>query len=132
LLIGVDLKKDPAILHPAYNDALGVTAAFNLNILQRLNRDLGADFAVDQFRHYAFYNPVFSRIEMHLVSLCEQVVRLGRVSVRFDRGESIWTEASYKYNLDDFAGLARAAGWRVEQVWTDHHNLFSVQYLELV
>jgi len=131
LLIGVDLKKDPLMLHRAYNDALGITAAFNLNILRRLNRELGADFALDQFRHYAFYNPVFARVEMHLVSLKEQVVHVGKLRIRFDRGESIWTEGSYKYNLHEFAQLAFAAGWRVKQVWTDDRMLFSVQYLEV-
>ena len=131
LLIGVDLKKDPLMLHRAYNDALGITAAFNLNILARLNRELGADFALDRFRHYAFYNPVFARVEMHLVSLTQQVVRLRDVIIHFDRGESIWTEASYKYNPPEFAALAAAAGWRVQQVWTDDRGLFSVQYLRV-
>jgi dimethylhistidine N-methyltransferase len=129
LVIGVDLKKDPLMLHRAYNDALGITAAFNLNILTRLNRELAANFAVDQFRHYAFYNPVFARVEMHLVSLCEQVVRVRNVDFHFDRGESIWTEAAYKYSPDEFAALVASAGWRVEQVWTDDRGLFSVQYL---
>jgi dimethylhistidine N-methyltransferase len=131
LLIGVDLKKDPLMLHRAYNDALGVTAAFNLNILARLNREFGADFALDRFRHYAFYNPVFDRVEMHLISLVEQDVRLRSVTIHFERGESIWTEASYKYNPPEFAALAAAAGWRVEQVWTDDRGLFSVQYLSV-
>jgi dimethylhistidine N-methyltransferase len=129
LLIGVDLKKDPLMLHRAYNDALGVTARFNLNLLVRLNRELGATFHVDGFRHYAFYNPVFARVEMHLVSLVDQRVRVAGVEIAFERGESIWTEASYKYSLDDFAGLAAAAGWHVEQVWTDDRGLFSIQYL---
>jgi L-histidine Nalpha-methyltransferase len=129
LLIGVDLKKDPLMLHRAYNDALGITAAFNTNILVRLNRELGANFAVDQFRHYAFYNPVFARVEMHLVSLVEQTVRVANVDIRFERGESIWTEASYKYAPQEFAALAAGAGWHVEQVWTDDRGLFSVQYL---
>jgi dimethylhistidine N-methyltransferase len=132
LLIGVDQKKDPLMLHRAYNDALGVTAAFNLNILARLNREFGADFAVDQFRHYAFYNPVFARVEMHLVSLAEQVVQLRDVKIHFDRGESIWTEASYKYNPQEFAALVAEAGWRVEHVWTDDRGLFSVQYLSVM
>jgi dimethylhistidine N-methyltransferase len=132
LLVGVDLKKDPLMLHRAYNDALGVTAAFNLNILARLNRDLGADFALDQFRHYAFYNPVFARVEMHLVSLLAQTVRVGGVQIHFDRGESIWTEASYKYNPPEFAALAASSGWQVENVWTDDRGLFSVQYLSAV
>jgi dimethylhistidine N-methyltransferase len=129
LLIGVDLKKDPLMLHRAYNDALGITAAFNMNILRRLNRELGANFVLDQFRHYAFYNPVFARVEMHLVSLSEQIVRLRNVDIHFDRGESIWTEASYKYTPTEFAALAAAAGWRAERFWTDDRGLFSVQYL---
>jgi len=129
LLIGVDLKKDPLMLHRAYNDALGVTAAFNLNILARLNRELGADFALDQFRHYAFYNPVFARVEMHLVSLAPQTVRIGGAHIEFDRGESIWTEASYKYTPTEFGVLAASAGWQVERVWTDDRELYSVQYL---
>lgn len=129
LLVGVDLKKDPLMLHRAYNDTLGVTAAFNMNILTRLNHDLGANFVTDQFRHYAFYNPVFARMEMHLVSLVEQVVRIHEVTIHFDRGESIWTEASYKYNPPEFAALAAGAGWRVDQMWTDDRGLFSVQYL---
>jgi dimethylhistidine N-methyltransferase len=129
LLIGVDLKKDPLMLHRAYNDALGVTAAFNTNILVRLNRELGADFVVDRFRHYAFYNPVFARVEMHLVSLAQQTVHVAGVDIHFERGESIWTEASYKYAPSEFARLADAAGWHVERVWTDDRGLFSVQYL---
>jgi dimethylhistidine N-methyltransferase len=130
LLLGVDLKKDPLMLHRAYNDALGITADFNLNILSRLNREMGANFDIDAFRHYAFYNPVFARVEMHLVSLKPQAVRVADVDIRFERGESIWTEASYKYNQDEFRALAAASGWRVEQTWTDDRNLFSVQYLE--
>jgi dimethylhistidine N-methyltransferase len=129
LLLGVDLKKDPLMLHRAYNDALGITAAFNLNILTRLNRELGANFVVGRFRHYAFYNPVFARVEMHLVSLAPQIVRIGEFAISFARGESIWTEASYKYNQDEFASLAAASGWRVDQMWTDDRNLFSVEYL---
>jgi dimethylhistidine N-methyltransferase len=132
LLIGVDLKKDPLMLHRAYNDALGITAAFNLNILTRLNRELGANFAVDEFRHYAFYNPVFARMEMHLISLIEQVVRIAQTTIHFERGESIWTEASYKYNSHEFAALAADAGWKPRQTWTDDRGLFSVQYFEVV
>lgn len=129
LLLGVDLKKDPLMLHRAYNDALGITADFNLNILTRLNRELGANFRIDRFRHYAFYNPVFARVEMHLVSLVPQAVRVAGVDITFERGESIWTEASYKYTQDEFAGLAAAGGWRVDHAWTDDRNLFSVEYL---
>ncbi|MBI3040399.1 MAG: L-histidine N(alpha)-methyltransferase [Chloroflexi bacterium] len=130
LLIGVDLKKDPAILHRAYNDSKGVTAAFNLNLLERINRELGADFELDAFEHYAFYNPGESRIEMHLVSLREQEVHLGETTIPFHMGESIWTESSYKFSLDDFEQMAARAGFRVKQVWTDPQNWFSVHYLE--
>lgn len=131
LLIGVDLKKDPELLHRAYNDRKGITAAFNLNLLVRINRELGADFQPDQFRHYAFYNPQLSRIEMHLVSLTNQTVHLDNQKVRFKVGESIWTESSYKYTPDEFEHLAAAAGFAVEQVWTDRQQLFSVQYLRV-
>ncbi len=129
LLLGVDLKKDPLMLHRAYNDALGTTAAFNLNVLRRLNREFQATFDLDRFRHYAFYNPVFARIEMHLVSLVPQHVLVAGVDIAFERGESIWTEASYKYNQSEFATLVGAAGWHVAQTWTDDRNLFTVQYL---
>jgi L-histidine Nalpha-methyltransferase len=129
LLIGVDLRKDPVRLHAAYNDARGVTAAFNLNLLARVNRELEGDFALAAFRHYAFYNPTDRRIEMHLVSLREQRARVGDEEFAFSVGESIWTESSYKYSLDDFARLAEATGWAVERVWTDREALFSVQYL---
>ena len=129
LLIGVDLKKDPQLLHDAYNDRLGVTAQFNLNILAHLNAALDADIRLDAFRHYAFYNPTFGRIEMHLVSLEDQQIRLGGGAISFRAGESIWTESSYKYRPDEFEALAAAAGWRVECVWTDPRALFSVQYL---
>jgi uncharacterized SAM-dependent methyltransferase len=129
LLIGVDLKKDPDVLHRAYNDREGVTAAFNLNLLERINRELNADFQLDNFQHYAFYNPKESRIEMHLVSLRDQIVHLGDLSIHFTKGESIWTESSYKFSLDGFAKLAMAAGFKVERVWTDERQWFSVQYL---
>jgi uncharacterized SAM-dependent methyltransferase len=132
LLIGVDLKKDFNILHRAYNDAQGVTARFNLHLLERMNRELDATFQLDQFGHYAFYNPGQSRIEMHLVSLTNQTVRIGEVEIAFKLGESIWTESSYKYTLEEFAHLARAAGFLVEGVWTDSQQLFSVQYLKVV
>jgi dimethylhistidine N-methyltransferase len=131
LLIGVDLKKDPCILHAAYNDGLGVTAAFNLNLLVRINRELGADFNVDRFAHYAFYNPLAGRIEMHLVSRLAQTVHLGGVTVPFRDGESICTEYSYKYSLADFAELAAEAGLAVRQVWLDDEKRFSVQYLSV-
>ena len=129
LLIGVDLKKDPAVLHSAYNDNEGITAAFNLNLLERINRELDSDFQLDGFQHYAFYNPRESRIEMHLVSQRDQVVHINRETISFARGESIWTESSYKYNLGEFEQMATAAGFRVERVWVDERQWFSVQYL---
>jgi len=129
LLIGVDLKKNPGVLHRAYNDREGVTAAFNLNLLERINRELNGDFQLEQFRHYAFYNPGEGRIEMHLVSLRDQIAHLDDVSIAFIKGESIWTESSYKFNLDDFEQMAAAAGFKVERAWTDERQWFSVQYL---
>jgi dimethylhistidine N-methyltransferase len=129
LLIGVDLKKDPAVLHGAYNDSAGITAAFNLNLLERINRELYSDFQLDGFQHYAFYNPRESRVEMHLISQRDQVVHINRQTISFARGESIWTESSYKYNLDEFEQMAAAAGFRVERVWVDERQWFSVQYL---
>jgi dimethylhistidine N-methyltransferase len=129
LLIGVDLKKDPAVLHAAYNDARRVTAAFNLNLLARLNRELGADFDLSAFAHYAFYNPRRGRIEMHLLSQRRQEVNLGGETIEFAEGESVFTESSYKYTPADFAALAREAGFTAQQVWTDRDHRFSVQYL---
>lgn len=129
LLLGVDLKKDCAILHRAYNDAQGVTARFNTHILERINRELGANFQTRHFGHYAFYHPGQGRVEMHLISLKDQVVGIEGTDVSFKLGESIWTESSYKYTLDEFAALATSAGFTVEQVWTDPQALFSVQYL---
>jgi dimethylhistidine N-methyltransferase len=129
LLIGVDLKKDPAVLHSAYNDSEGLTAAFNLNLLERVNRELDCDFQVDGFEHYAFYNSRESRVEMHLVSQRSQLVHLDGKTISFAKGESIWTENSYKYNLDEFEQVAAASGFRVERVWVDERQWFSVQYL---
>ncbi len=129
LLIGVDLKKDPAILHRAYNDSQGITAAFNLNLLHRINRELGADFQVDSFKHYAFYNPKEGRIEMHLSSLKKQTVHLDNTIINFAPGETIWSESCYKYNLDEFEEIAAISGFKVKRAWTDEQRLFSVQYL---
>jgi dimethylhistidine N-methyltransferase len=129
LLLGVDLKKDLTVLHRAYNDRDGVTAAFNLNLLERVNRELNADFQLERFQHRAFYNQEEGRIEMHLLSKGEQVVHLDDVSIPFAEGESIWTESSYKYSLDEFEQLAADAGFSVEKVWTDEQQWFSVQYL---
>ena len=129
LLIGFDLKKDPALLHAAYNDAAGVTAAFNLNLLARLNREFGADFDVGQFRHYAFYQPGAGRIEMHLVSERAQLVRVNGDRIPIARGESIHTECSYKYTPAEFDRLARAAGFEPAGRWTDPREWFCVEYL---
>ena len=129
LLIGVDLRKSPQVLEPAYNDAQGVTAAFNLNLLLRMNAELGADFDLNGFVHSAFYNEAVGRIEMHLLSLNTQSVHLGGETVTFEEDETIWTECSYKYSLPEFAAAASASGFRVRQVWTDRDRKFSVQYL---
>ena len=129
VLIGVDLEKDAAILERAYNDAAGVTAQFNLNILERFNRELRADFDLDGFRHKAIWNPERHRIEMHLESLREQSVKIRDHVIPFRQGETIHTESSYKFTLPRFADLAAQAGLTVEHVWTDDRSLFSVQYL---
>lgn len=129
LLIGVDLRKERVVLERAYDDARGVTAAFNQNLLVRANRELGADFRLDRFRHEAVWDDRLGRVEMHLVSTVEQAVRVGGRLFRFALGESIWTESSYKYELREFAVLAALAGWRCERVWTDERAWFSVQYL---
>lgn len=129
LLIGVDLKKDPKVLEAAYNDRSGVTAAFNLNMLVRMNRELEADFDLDAFEHRAIYNEDKGRIEMHLVSQREQNVAVAGQMIDFDAGEYILTETSHKYTPDEFAALAEPAGFEVARVWTDAQELFSVQYL---
>ena len=130
LLIGVDLTKPIQVVEAAYNDLAGVTAAFNLNLLVRLNRELGTDFAVDAFRHKALYDPHYGRIEMHLVSAHRQTVRLGGVLISFEEGESILTEYSYKYSLEEFARVAARAGLAVERVFTDEARLFSLQWVK--
>lgn len=129
LLIGVDLIKAPAVLHAAYNDAQGVTAAFNKNLLARANRELAADFNLEAFAHYAFYNPHETRIEMHLISRREQQVRVGGETFDFAAGETLHTENSYKYSVQSFQTLAREAGFEPRQVWCDEHDWFSVHWL---
>lgn len=134
LLIGVDLVKDPAILHAAYNDAAGVTAEFNLNVLRRINNELGGDADLDGFAHYAFYQPQLQRIEMHLVSRRAQSLRLGPPSAHqprydFAAGESIHTENSYKYTLAGFRQLAEQSGFHAKAVWRDPDRLFSLHWL---
>ena len=129
LLIGVDLRKDRETLERAYDDAAGVTAAFNLNLLARINRELDADFDLVQFRHEARWNPADGRIEIRLISRREQTVRVGEGRFHFERDEAILTEYSHKYELDEFADLAAGAGFATEQIWVDDERLFSIQLL---
>jgi L-histidine Nalpha-methyltransferase len=129
LLLGLDLRKEVAVLERAYNDAAGVTAAFNRNLLVRINRELGADFDPRAFRHVAFYDRERSRIEMHLTSERPQRVRVGSAAFDFRAGESIHTENSYKYDLGEFAHRAAGCGLRLDESWTDARNYFAVLYL---
>jgi dimethylhistidine N-methyltransferase len=128
-IVGVDLVKDREILQKAYNDAQGVTAQFNLNLLTRMNRELGANFNVSAFEHHAFYNREKSRIEMHLASLKRQRVRLCGECIDFRAGETIHTENSYKYSIESFGALARGSGWTPGEVWTDRDGYFAVHVL---
>ena len=129
LIIGADLKKDEGRLVRAYDDEQGVTAAFNLNLLARANRELGADFDVDQFDHLAVYDARHGRIEMYLVSQTAQTVKLLGRRIRFAAGERIHTEHSHKYDIAEFHALADRAGWRPLKAWTDEEQLFSVHLL---
>ena len=129
LLVGVDLKKAPARLNAAYNDARGVTAEFNLNLLRRINRELGADFDLAAFRHQAFYNEPLGRIEMHLLSLTAQEVTIRGRAIRFSAGETIHTENSCKYTVAEFQALACAQGFDPVECWTDADRLFGIHYL---
>ena len=129
MLVGVDLRKDANVLHAAYNDSRRVTAAFNLNLLVRINRELGANFNPQRFAHYAFYNAAAGRIEMHLVSLKKQTVAIGGHRFGFEPGESIHTENSYKYSTDGFRALAGQAGFTVHRTWTDRRELFALHAL---
>jgi L-histidine Nalpha-methyltransferase len=129
LIVGVDLKKDARRLHLAYNDSRGVTAAFNLNLLARINRELAGTFDLTAFRHEAVYNPREGRIEMYLTSTRRQVAGVLGHSFYFGGGERIHTENSYKYTIAQFQDLARSAGWKPRRVWTDPDSLFSVHEL---
>jgi dimethylhistidine N-methyltransferase len=129
LLIGVDLKKDSRILHAAYNDAAGVTAAFNLNLLARINRELGGTFSLPGFVHEAKYVEGAGRVEMHLRSRTAQTVTIAGHIFSFRPGETIHTENSHKYSADEFRALSGRAGWTTEQVWVDPDGLFSLQFL---
>jgi L-histidine Nalpha-methyltransferase len=130
LLVGYDLVKAPPILERAYNDASGVTAAFNLNVLARLNRELGADFDLDGFEHQAVWVPAHSRVEMHLISGHAQEVTIAGESIAFAPGERLVTEHCHKYTPHSFARLAAAAGWHARDTWSDPENYFNVQYLQ--
>jgi dimethylhistidine N-methyltransferase len=132
LVLGVDRRKSAAVLNAAYDDAAGVTAAFNLNMLVRLNRELGANFDIARFQHRAFFNSHASRVEMHLVSLEAHSANVAGQRISFDRGESIWTESSYKYDRARLEGLVAAAGFRVERLWTDTGKQFWVTFLTAV
>lgn len=130
LIVGVDLKKSPMILEPAYDDAQGVSAEFALNVLTRINRELGANFDLTQFEYRARYNEAEGRIEMAIASLSDQTVHLGNAEIRFRQGETLRTEHSYKYTIDEFQLLAMEAGFHPVQVWTDEQQLFSLHHLK--
>jgi uncharacterized SAM-dependent methyltransferase len=127
LFLGADLRKSRSILEPAYDDPLGVTAAFNLNLLARINRELGGRFALDAFRHRAFYDDEYGRVEMHLVSTRDQRVSIDslELEIAFSEGESIHTESSYKHDEATLAALANGAGFSIEQRWTDSRQWFA-------
>ena len=129
LVLGVDRRKDPALLHAAYDDRDGVTAAFNLNMLRRINRELRADFDPRRFQHLAFFNDQASRVEMHLVSTEDQVVQIGGERVDIARSETIWTESSYKYDEEQLANVVGSAGFSLERLWTDANAYFWVSVL---
>ncbi|BCJ92354.1 dimethylhistidine N-methyltransferase [Terrihabitans soli] len=129
MLVGVDLKKHGAVLHAAYNDHAGVTAAFNLNLLTRINRELRGDFDLSAFRHRAVYNAAFGRIEMYLESLKPQIVHIAGDVFAFREGETIHTENSYKYTIESFHRLVKKTGWKIREVYVDREKLFSVHFL---
>ena len=131
VIVGADLKKDPRILEAAYNDAQGVTAQFNLNILAHLNRRFDANFDLDRFHHYAFWNRRASRVEIHLVSNDDQTVRIAGQRIFIARDESLWTESCHKYDLAQLRTMARQAAMKVEDVWMDEERKFSVQIMSL-
>ena len=129
VLIGVDLKKEPCLLEAAYDDAAGVTAAFNKNLLERINHELDGDFDLRSFRHHALYNPRLGRVEMHLISQRRQSAKIAGEQIEFGEGESIHTESSYKFAIRDFAKLASRAGLSAREVWTDRRQWFGVIFL---
>ena len=132
LIVGADLIKSADVLNAAYNDAQGVTAQFNLNLLTRINRELGGTFQLSTFEHHAFYNRERHRVEMHLASLKRQKVRVAGETIEFRAGETLHTENSYKYSVESLAALARGVGWLPLGAWTDTHKFFSIQALKLI
>lgn len=130
LILGVDLIKAPHLLHAAYNDTQGITAQFNLNLLERANRELDAVFDIDKFSHYAFYNAPMQRIEMHLMSRCQQQVHIQNERYEFDEGETLHTENSYKFTLKGIRNMAQLAGFTPGPVWCDKEGLFSLHWLQ--
>ena len=128
LLIGIDLQKDNNVVEAAYNDSAGVTAEFNLNVLRRINREFDADFELDNFSHRANYSEEFGRIEMYLVSSCEQTATIAGREIAISAGESILTEHSYKYTMEGFVAMAARSGFRLEKHWSDSGEMFSVMY----
>ena len=132
LIVGADLIKSADVLNAAYNDAQGVTAQFNLNLLTRINRELGGTFQLSTFEHHAFYNRERHRVEMHLASLKRQKVRVAGETIEFRAGETIHTENSYKYSVESLAALARGVGWLPLGAWTDTRKFFSIQTLKLI
>ena len=131
MLVGVDLQKDPAVLSAAYNDAQGVTAAFSLNLLERINRELDADFELGRFAHDARYNATAGCIEIFIRSLADQIVTVAGRAIPFAAGERIHTEDSWKYTIGGFHRLAARAGFRSVRTWTDRDRLFSVHFLSM-
>jgi dimethylhistidine N-methyltransferase len=132
MLVGVDLKKDPETLEAAYNDSSGVTAAFNLNLFERINRELDGNLDIARYEHFAFYNDILGRVEIYIRSLADQEVRVGGRRLHFAGGELIHTEYSYKYAVREFQALAARAGFTPVAVWTDRNDLFSVHRLRLI
>jgi len=131
LLIGIDLKKNSDLLNAAYNDKQGITAQFNLNVLYRINSELGANFKINQFQHHAFYNEDDGRIEVHLRSRCDQEVKIIDQTFLFTPGETIHTENSYKYTIEEFSALAFRAGHQLRHAWTDDQQQFAVLYFDV-
>jgi dimethylhistidine N-methyltransferase len=131
MLIGVDLKKDHAVLNAAYNDKKEITSKFNLNLLNRFNRELLADFKLENFRHHAFYHEEKGRVEMHLVSLENQFITIGEMQIAMKEGETIHTENSYKFTIEEFQEIAQQCGFSPKKVWCDEKKWFSMHYLEV-